>query len=168
MAGSDIVFLLFAAITIGSAALVVFSRRITYAAFALMFSLFGVAGLYVFLSADFLAAAQVIIYVGGILVLFLFGALLTVKVSSVTITTQSTQRILGTITGIGLFVLVLLIIIRADWFVPEKDPGDIYFAQSWQIGRRLMTEYLLPFEIASILLLAALIGAMFMIRSEDK
>jgi len=168
MSGFDIVFLLFAAITVGSAALVVFSKRITHAAFALMFSLFGVAGLYVFLSADFLAAVQIIIYIGGILVLLLFGVLLTVKISSITITTQSTQRIWGAIAGTGLFILVLTIIIRADWFIPEKDPGDIYFTQSRQIGERLMTEYLLPFEIASVLLLAALIGAMFMIRSEDK
>ena len=168
MAESDIVFLLFAAITVGSAALVVFSRRITYAAFALMLSLFGVAGLYVFLSADFLAAAQVIIYIDGILILLLFGALLTGKVSSVTVTTQSTQRIWGTITSIGLLILVLIIIIRADWFIIEKDPGEIYMPQSEQVGNQLITEYLLPFEIASILLLAALIGSMFMIRSEDK
>jgi NADH-quinone oxidoreductase subunit J len=73
----EIIFYLFAIITVVPAVIVVTTKNIIYAAFALMFTLFGVAGLYVFLSADFLAAVQVLIYVGGILVLILFGVMLT-------------------------------------------------------------------------------------------
>ena len=77
---STIVFYLFAAVTVGSAAAVVFVSRLIYAVFALLFTFFGVAGLYVFLNADFLAGAQVLIYVGGILILLLFGVMLTNRI----------------------------------------------------------------------------------------
>jgi len=71
------IFYLFAAITVFSAAFVVFSRNVIYSAFALLFTFFGVAALYVFLSADFIAVTQVVVYVGGILVLLLFGVMFT-------------------------------------------------------------------------------------------
>ena len=83
----DIVFYVFAVITVVSAFVVVFSRNIMYAAFSLLFTFFGVAGLYVLLSADFLAVTQILIYVGGILVLLLFGVMLTNNVVSVDIKT---------------------------------------------------------------------------------
>ena len=73
----QLVFYLFALLTIGSAVIVVTIKNIVYAAFSLMVTLFSVAGLYVFLQADFLAATQVIVYVGGILVLILFGVMMT-------------------------------------------------------------------------------------------
>src|ERR1043165_5263419 len=79
----DLVFYVFAAITLVSGGLVVFSRNIIYSAFSLLFTFFGVAGIYVLLNADFLAVAQVLIYVGGILVLLLFGVMLTNKVIDV-------------------------------------------------------------------------------------
>jgi NADH-quinone oxidoreductase subunit J len=72
-----IIFYIFAVITLGAACIVVFSRNIVRAAFALLFAFFGVAGIYVFLLADFIAITQLLIYVGGILVLILFGVMLT-------------------------------------------------------------------------------------------
>lgn len=167
MAGKDLVFLLFAALTVGSAAIVVFSKKIIYAAFGLMLSLFGVAGLYVFLGADFLAAVQLIIYVGGILILLLFGVLLTVKLYDVNVTTLPMQRWVGG-ASVGLFFFLLLFaIFDRKWILPDEE-SIITQPQSFEIGNKLMTEYLLPFEIASVLLLIALIGAMFLVRSENK
>lgn len=168
MDGKEIIFLLFATITVGSAALVVFSRRIIYAAFSLMFSFFGVAALYVFLSADFLAAVQVIIYVGGILVLILFGILLTTKISKISASTGAKQRVWGSLTAIGTLALIFTILSRAKWTILSGDVDQRYSAQTETIGTLLMTDYLLPFEVASILLLAALIGSMFIVRSENK
>lgn len=168
MIGKDIIFIIFAAITVGAAAMVVFSKKIIYAAFSLMLSLFGVAALFIFLSADFLAAVQVIIYVGGILVLILFGVMLTVKISSVQVTSHLSQRIWGTAAGIGLFVLIFIAISRTSWRIIEKNEAELYLPQSEMIGRELLTNYILPFEVASVLLLAALIGAMFLVRSEKK
>src|SRR3990172_6364818 len=81
----EIIFYFFAVVTVGSAAVVVFSRSIIYSAFSLLFTFFGVAGLYVLLNADFLAVTQLLVYVGGILVLLLFGVMLTSNVVSVEI-----------------------------------------------------------------------------------
>ncbi len=79
MSAEAAVFYVFAAITVAAAAVVVLARSLIYSAFALLFTFFGVAGLYVLLGADFLAATQLLIYVGGILVLLLFGVMLTHK-----------------------------------------------------------------------------------------
>ncbi|HDH58366.1 MAG TPA: NADH-quinone oxidoreductase subunit J, partial [Bacteroidetes bacterium] len=75
----------FVILTVGSAIVVVFNNKVLYSAFALLFTLFGVAGLYVFLAADFLAASQLLIYVGGILTLIIFGVFLTARIYHLTI-----------------------------------------------------------------------------------
>ena len=80
MALSTLTFYLFALITVGSGVVVVFANRLIHAVFALLFTFFGTAGLYVFLGADFVAGAQVLVYVGGILVLMLFGVMLTNRI----------------------------------------------------------------------------------------
>jgi len=167
MTGKDLIFLLFAVVSVGAASIVVFSKRIVYAAFGLMLSLFSIGALYIFLSADFLAAVQLVIYVGGIVVLLLFGVLLTAKITTVKVTTKTGSRIWGTIAAAGFFGLILTMILRGSWeLLPEKDLA--YLPQTESIGELLMTKYLLPFEVASILLLVALIGAMFIIRAESK
>src|SRR5512138_3238062 len=89
----EIIFYFFALVTVGSAAVVVFSRNIIYSAFSLLFTFFGVAGLYVLLSADFLAVTQLLIYVGGILVLLLFGVTLTTKLVSVDMQTGTLRSL---------------------------------------------------------------------------
>ena len=95
----DIIFYFFAFITIVSAAIVVFSRNIIHSAFSLMFTFFGVAGLYVMLNADFIAVTQVLIYVGGILVLILFGVMLTTKVIGVEMKTGTLRVLPASILG---------------------------------------------------------------------
>ena len=88
-----IAFYLFAFITLASASIVVFSKNILYSGFSLLFTFVGVAGLYVLLMAGFLAITQLMIYVGGILVLVLFGIMLTMKVISVDMRTGTTAFI---------------------------------------------------------------------------
>ena len=82
---ADFIFWIIVGLTIGSAILVVQSKKLVYSAYALLFTLFGVTGLYVFLWADFLAVVQVVVYIGGILVLIIFGIMLTNKITSVNI-----------------------------------------------------------------------------------
>ena len=82
---ADFAFWLIVGLTIGSAILVVQSKKLVYSAYSLLFTLLGVTGLYVFLWADFLAVVQVVVYVGGILVLIIFGIMLTNKITSVNI-----------------------------------------------------------------------------------
>lgn len=154
-------FYLFAAITVISAVFVVFLKNITRAVFSLMFTFFGVAGLYLFLHADFLAATQVLIYVGGVLVLLLFGIMLTQRMVEVDIRSGRIQFMPSLIAMAFLFGILVVLIYRTPWNV--QGPANFQETTSG-IGTLLMTEWLLPFEVASILLLAALVGAVAIAR----
>ena len=173
MSPSDVVFVVFAAITVGSAAVCVLARSLIYSAFALLFTFFGVAGLYLLLGADFLAATQLLIYVGGILVLLLFGVMLTHKIYDLDLKSEVTQFGAGAICAAAVFVIL-------GW--PFQWPGyGVMFGTPWRtgpgrppspttadIGREFMGTWLLPFEAASILLLVALIGAAMIVRRKKE
>lgn len=156
------IFLAFGLITVVSAAVVAFARLIIHSVFALLFTFFGVAGLYALLHADFLAATQIMIYVGGILVLLLFGVMLTHKISSVELKSASMQRAPAAFVCLTLLGLLLFVIYRTPWpsVLPEGGPT------AKPIGRLLMTDYLLPFEVISVLLFAVLVGAALIARRE--
>ena len=162
----QLVFYLFALLTIGSAVIVVTIKNIVYAAFSLMVTLFSVAGLYVFLQADFLAATQVIVYVGGILVLILFGVMMTSGRLDLKLKLERGQLFWGGVVSLILFGLLLNVITKT----PQWENVDIGASQeptTHKIGEMIMKEeFLLPFEIASILLLVALIGAALISRKE--
>ena len=98
---ADFAFWLIAALTLGSALMVVSSKSLLYSAYSLLFTFIGVTGLYVFLWADFLAVVQVVVYVGGILVLIIFGIMLTNKISSVNISHASVQKGVGAVVVLG-------------------------------------------------------------------
>jgi NADH:ubiquinone oxidoreductase subunit 6 (subunit J) len=156
-----VVFFLFAAVTLGSAAVVVLARSLIYSAFALLFTFFGVAGLYVLLGADFLAATQLLIYVGGILVLLLFGVMLTHKLYDLDLKSEVTQFVPGLIVAVGLFVILTATAVRTPWAAGAGRPPA---PTTREIGQLFMGPYLLPFEAASVLLLVALIGAAMIVR----
>ena len=160
MSAEAFVFWVFAIVTVASAGVVVLARTLIYSAFALLFTFFGVAGLYVILGADFLAAVQLLIYVGGILVLLLFGVMLTHKIYDLDLRSETTQQAPGLIVAVGLFVILSATALRTQWPATPLAPGPTTEA----IGRSFMGRYLLPFEAASILLLVALIGAAMIVR----
>lgn len=159
----DAAFFVFAIITTLSAFVVVFSKNVIYAAFSLLFTFFGVAGLYVLLQADFLAMTQILIYVGGILVLMLFGVMLTNRVVNVELKT-------GTLHTIPALLLVAIVsgTLAGLFYSTWKQAGTPALADQTTttkaLGEMLMTTYLLPFEIASVVLLVALIGAAMFAR----
>lgn len=161
----DFSFYAFAILTVFSAAVMVFSKNLIHCAVGLLFAFFGVAGIYVLLAADFLAAVQVLIYVGGILVLLLFGVMLSQKVSGVQMHT-GTMQILPALLAAGVvFAILTHLALKTRW---SEMPAGEMAPTSRTIGNLLMTEYLLPFEIISILLLAALVGAAFLARREAR
>jgi NADH-quinone oxidoreductase subunit J len=161
MTAEAAVFWAFAALTVGSAAVVVLARSLIYSAFALLVTFFGVAGLYVMLGADFLAAAQLLIYVGGILVLLLFGVMLTHRIYDLDLKSEVVQFVPGLIIAAGLFAILAAGAVRTQWAEgPGRDPAPT----TREIGRLFMGQYLLPFEAASILLLVALMGAAMIVR----
>ena len=161
---ADTVFWIIVGITIGSAFMVVQSKSLLYSAYALLFTFIGVSGLYVFRWADFLAVVQIVVYVGGILVLIIFGIMLTNKITSVNISHTSMQKSAGAIVVFCFVALLGYMILNTPWIVlPNAEPVDTTRA----IGRLLLMDYLLPFEAVSLLLLGALIGATTLSRKEN-
>jgi len=160
----DYIFFFFAVVTLASASIVVFSRNIIYSAFALLFTFFGVAGMYVLLNADFIAVAQILIYVGGILVLLLFGVMLTNRIISVDMKTGMVQTVPASVVVAMLAGALCGIFTVTDWKTSHGTVPGVSTIGS--IGELFMTSYLLPFEIASVVLLVALIGAVFIARKE--
>ncbi len=156
----DFVFYMFAVIVIVSAMGVVFSKKMMYSAFSLLFTFFGMAGLYVLLSADFVAVTQIMVYVGGILVLIVFGVMLTSKITGVDIKTGTIGKIqltIGAITSVIVAIILLFTYLNVEWMTSQfqiEVSTTTHF-----IGFGLFTEYLLPFFVAAILLLVAFIGA---------
>jgi NADH-quinone oxidoreductase subunit J len=161
MTPEAVVFWVLALVTVVSAAVVVLARSLIYSAFALLFTFLGVAGLYFLLGADFLAVTQMLIYVGGILVLLLFGVMLTHKIYDLDLKSEVTQFVPGLIVAAGVFVILAATAVRTPW---AAGPGRPPAPTTEPIGQLFMGRFLLPFEAASILLLVALIGAAMIVR----
>jgi len=161
--GSAIAFYVIAALIIGSALVVTFSRNIIYSAFALLGTLVGAAALYIFLSSDFLAATQVIVYIGGIAVLVLFAVMLTHQIEK----SDNSNPYLGIKLAIPVGVLVMGLCMYAvvgyDWNLIEVTNTN---PTVHAIGNAFLNEYLLPFEFASVILLVVLISAALVARRE--
>ena len=158
---AEYLFLFISALVIASAFWVVFSPNLIHSAVSLLFTLFGTAGLYVFLYADFIAGTQIVIYVGGILVLIIFGVMLTSKIDSPSIASSSANQFIGGMGAFAIFVMQVAVIFNTPWHIGSEQFRD---ATVGAIGKLLLTNYLLPFEIISVLLLAALMGAALLSR----
>jgi NAD(P)H-quinone oxidoreductase subunit 6 len=163
MAGT-IIFYLLAALTVLSALGVALSRNILHSAFSLLGTLAGVAGLYFMLGADFVAVVQLLVYVGGILVLILFAVLLTRDITDIKVSNLSVSLLAGLPVALLLLGLVLQIALRAPY--PKVALASAPTVH--RLGDALLREYLLPFEIASVVLLMALVGAMIIARRAVK
>jgi NADH-quinone oxidoreductase subunit J len=160
---STIIFFMVAAVTVLSAAMVAFSHNIIYSAFSLLGTFAGVAGLYVFLGADFVAGVQVLIYVGGILIIVLFAVMLTHRITDVKITNRSVGR-LPSLALIAMLLFFLIQSLRETSWLRAKEFS--YAPTTATIGDFFLQDYLLPFELASVVLLIALIGAATISRKE--
>ncbi|TVQ06737.1 MAG: NADH-quinone oxidoreductase subunit J [Leptolyngbya sp. DLM2.Bin27] len=160
-----VAFGILTAMTLGGALGVVLLENIVYSAFLLGGVFTSMSGLYILLNAGFVAAAQVLVYVGAVSVLILFGIMLVNKEQPFT---PIKQAWIGKIaTGgvcVGLFALLTTSVLKTPWALsPEVASGDM---ATVTIGIHFFTDYLLPFELASVLLLIALIGAIVLARRE--
>ena len=144
---------------------VVLLESIVYSAFLLGGVFMAVAGLYLLLNASFVAAAQILVYVGAVNVLILFAIMLVNKKEKLKpIEGLKTRKLIsGAICG-GLLILLLRVSITTEWTLPG--PISIGEEATVRIGEHLFTDYLLPFELASILLLMAMIGAIVLARRD--
>lgn len=158
-------FYLFAILVLGIGLIVAFSRNLLRSAFALFFVLFGIAGFYVLLGGDFIAVVQILVYAGGVNVLLIFGTMLTTDVSNPVRSNLSFQGGLTAVAAVGFFLLVYGIIRSANWGVIV--PGAME-PTTRQLGKLLLKEYILPFEVISFLLLSAMIGALVLVIKGDR
>ncbi len=206
----DYIFYLFAIITVLGAVVTACARNIVYAAFGLLFTFFGVAGLYVMANADFLAVTQLLVYVGGILILLIFGVMLTNRIGTVDIRVGGGSRWVAGILALGLFAILMAAFFGTAATHTEKSAdGKSKTISSWashatppwshslwnkdatteilnkkygapdevktsegssgtsvEIGKLFLTDFLLPFEVISVLILVSLLGATMIARQE--
>ena len=159
-----VMFLTMAGLALGSAGVVAFSKNIIHSALALLGTFLGVAGMYVTLSADFLAATQILVYVGGTLTLILFAVMLTARIEDMRVSNPSQ----GLLAAIGLVGIVLLLLGRVAattaWQLNPRPSNP----STAKLGHAFLSKYLLPFEVGSVVLLAAMIGSVVLARRAVK
>jgi NADH-quinone oxidoreductase subunit J len=156
---SDIIFYLLSAFTVCFALLAVTTRMIFRAAIYLLFSLIGVAGIYFWLQYEFIAAVQIIVYVGGITVLIIFSIFLTQQAGELLPRQRGSRILFSALAVCCAFAMIMLQLLRHD-FSSTREPAVAPTIQ--EIGARMLSVeeggYALPFELVSMLLLAAMIG----------
>jgi NADH-quinone oxidoreductase subunit J len=165
-----ILFVVLAAVTVITALLVILQRNPVASAIFLIMTFFCLAGIYLLLEAPFLAAIQVLVYAGAIMVLFLFVImLLNLEKEAKTITRNRLQKICGVFLGIVFLVQIgmvfhsVLLTGERGSFLPEKVAA---LGNTEVVARLLFTDFLLPFEITSVLLLVAIIGAIILAKRD--
>lgn len=159
--GSVTAFWVLSVVTVGAAVMLVTVRNLIHAILFLILSFVGVAGLYITLSADFVAVAQILIYVGAISVLMLFAVFLTPRAARDN--AETFLQAPAVVVAILLAVTLIGIAVATDW--SEATAGPLSETAS-VIGEALLNKYVLPFEIASVLLLAAMVGAIVLVRED--
>jgi NADH-quinone oxidoreductase subunit J len=157
-----IAFYVLAALTLGSALGVMASRDLFHAVLLLIVSFVGIAGFFVLLSAEFLAMAQVVIYVGAISVLLLFAVLLTPRAGRNNSETQMLAP--AALLAVALAAVFLFVIFDTDWATVSDEP----IVAAEELGNALLGPGVLPFEVASVLLTAALVGSIMLARTPEE
>lgn len=170
MTGSTIIFYLLAALTLVCALLSVSTRHIFRAAIYLLFTLIGIAGIYFWLNYQFIAAVQIVVYVGGIVVLIIFSIFLTQQAGEKLAKQKIGRKIFSALAVFSAFALTMLQVYQHTFFIEsEKEAIGINVED---IGRKMLNTdvegYALPFEVVSMLLLAAMIGSIVIaLRNPD-
>jgi NADH:ubiquinone oxidoreductase subunit 6 (subunit J) len=158
----DLLFMTFAAVMIGSALLVVLMRDIIRSGLAMIICFAALAGLYVIAGAPLVAAAQVLVYIGAISVLVLFAIMLTQTKSAPRELVFQTQALPAGIAAAILALLIAVSVAATDW--PASSVR--IWTNTTELATRLFRDYTLPFEVVSVLLLAAVIGGVYLAKRE--
>ena len=170
----QVVFILISALTLISAVVVVTDRNLFRAAVALIGSFLGVAGLYVLLEAGFLAAAQLLVYIGAISILMIFAIMMTRRLMQTIESPFNAQPWWGLIAALLVVALLAVVILRtwptSEFGGPAVVPDAVLQGSTVDLGLALVSPdwYVLPFEVVSVLLLAALVGAVVIAWPEKK
>jgi NADH:ubiquinone oxidoreductase subunit 6 (subunit J) len=158
------VFIVLSLITLGAAVMVVTSRSLFRSALWLILAFFGIAGIFILLNAEFLAVVQVLIYIGAISTLIIFAIML--SRNAMDAKGQRFNEQWGVVAGFAvlLFVVLLALLLRVPWPVTaESVPPDAIV----RLGEAFVGAYVVPFEVASVLLVVAMIGAIIIARERE-
>jgi len=158
------VFIILSIITLGAALAVVTSKNLFHSALFLVLSFVGVAGLYILLEAGFLAAVQILVYVGAISILIIFAIMLTRRLMAKDLVQRNAQWGISALVALLLFALLGFVLLRVNWPVVG---GDVSAESISILGQKLMSTYAVPFEVASVLLLVALVGSIIIARERE-
>jgi NADH-quinone oxidoreductase subunit J len=165
MSISEILFYVLAAVSLGSALMVITSRNPVYSVLWLIITFFSISGHYLLLNAQFLAIVNIIVYAGAIMVLFLYVLMLMDLRKEAEPQKNKWLKIAGAVAGGSLLLVLVAALRNADTRIAQLNEGNIGLIEN--LGKVLFTEYVVPFEIASILFLSAMVGAV-VIGKRDK
>lgn len=143
----------------------IFTKNVIHAAYGLMLALLCLSALYVLLNAEFLAVVQIFMYAGGVVVLVVFGIMLTHRNRKGPPMTGHRQVVLSALIGLGLFTMLMKVTLREKL---QWTRQAINLDQTKEIGIRLLTDHLLAFELIALLLLMALVGAAFLAKKSSE
>ncbi|EIT83785.1 NADH:ubiquinone oxidoreductase subunit J [Fictibacillus macauensis ZFHKF-1] len=165
MTGEVIAFFVLAIVAIMGGMLLLHLSNVVHMVVALVFTFLAIAGIFITLSAEFVAAVQVLIYSGAVTIIMLFGIMLT-RHDDVSEKKQIKSSTLLAAGGVGAFFLLMFFAING---MSVSEPAtNLHVDNTKRIGELLYTNYLIPFELISVLLLAALIGAIILAKRDDK
>ena len=159
VSASLVLFYIAAALTIGGGLGVVMTRNIVHAAFALLFAMVGVAGVFLLMFAEFLALVQILIYGGAIVIVILFALMLT-RIQDFEHLTDNPQWPIAALLAVGVFALLAVAVVDTSVSTGPRESVDFSF-----LGETLFTSWAVPFEVASLVLLVALIGSIILVRT---
>ena len=163
MVVTQVIFIILSAVALIGALGVVLSRNLFHAAIFLVLSFVGVAGFYVLLEAEFLAMIQILVYVGAISILIIFAIMLSRRLMSPDFRASNEQWLWALVAAVALFAILVIVLVQVDWPVAQ---AEVPSGTLVELGKALVDpgQYLLVFEVASVLLLVALVGAVIVAR----
>lgn len=152
-------FYIFALLAVAAGVGILITRQLFHGALMLLVCLLCIAGIYVLALAELVAVTQILIYAGGVVVIIIFGIMLTTRISGKPLVVTNNKWFAGILVGLSMMSVLIVLVSRQDFGTPGvfESPSDFTIIN--QLGIALMTDYLLPFEVAGILLLVALVGA---------
>ena len=162
-----ITFWILAAVILVSGMMVVSLKNIFHCALFLIICLFSVAGIFILLDAEFLAVAQVLIYVGAVAILMIFAVMLTSNLASKEIKQTNENSVVTFFVCLIFLMATLTMLYHTDVWNYAKDQIPSTESNTMMLGKLLMTKFMLPFEVVSVVLLAAMIGAIVLARKES-
>ena len=165
MTVAELVFFIFATLAIVGALGTVLVPNVVHAALFLILALLGVAAFYLLLSNEFLALVQILIYGGAVATIILFGIMLTRGRDLMPVTIDGPQKPLGALAALALAVVLGYAVADSEW---PRDAGEVTVVGIQALGESLFSNWALPFEIASVVLLVALIGAIVISKQEEE